>query len=114
MQNDGGQYLSPIPQVKQEKVDPMVKGASGLFIPKQVAEKAAQKYAEKAAAQKNALRMRPTRRERRALGNTRADCPQCKTPVKLKNFSSHMLRLHPSSLQVKQDAPPVAHEHFNG
>ena len=82
---------------------PMNRLASGLYVPAELKESAAKKYKQKAAQQKAALAVRPSRSERRAAGNKRALCPVCDTPVKAKNFTGHFLRLHAESVKTVAD-----------
>lgn len=75
-------------------IETMGKTATGLFVPKGLADKAAAAYAAKAEKQKAALAVRPTRKQLRAAGNERKKCRLCHIPVKAKNYNQHFVRLH--------------------
>lgn len=97
-----GLNIGAIPQLTAKQVRPTLeRTASGIVVPKGTIEQAVKGSQERA---KKAPIQRPTRKQVRALGNTRVTCKKCQTPVKLKNFAAHAARLHPESDTAKREA----------
>lgn len=90
-------------ELTQKKVRPTLeRTASGIMVPEGTLKRVVE--GSQAKAKKRQIVQRPTRKQVRALGNTRVTCKTCTTPVKLKNFASHAQRLHPESDTAKKAA----------